>query len=126
MDEPRTLSCEVIRVTRPNTLLIRSMSEIMQSYASTYLCLAGVRCRKSAVKDIIDWLEIHGDFGRYELLLFDWMRDSYGRLIGNVLDRKTGEALTTYLIQRGSAVERPNHLEEVMQDLLSAPEPDEL
>lgn len=126
MDEPRTLNCEVIRVTRPNTLLIRAMSEIMQSYASTYLCLAGVRCKRKATKDIIDWLEIHGDFGRYELLVFDWMRDTYGRLLGNVIDRRTGEALTTYLVQRGSAVERPGHLEDVMRDILSAPEPDEL
>lgn len=126
MGEPRALTCQVIRVTRPNTLLIRTLAEVMQSYASTYLVLAGVRCRPSATQDIIDWLEIHGDFGRYDLMVFDWMRDSYGRLLGNILDRRTGEALTTYLIQRGSARERANHLDEVMRELMSAQEPEEL
>jgi hypothetical protein len=126
MEPERTLTCEVIRVTRPNTLLIRTMAEAMQSYATIYLVLAGVRCKPSATRDIIDWLEINSDFGRYELMVFDWMRDSYGRLLGNILDRRTGDALTTYLIQRGSARPRDNHLDEVMRELLSAQEPEEL
>ena len=126
MEPERTLICEAIRVTRPNTLLIRTMAEAMQSYATIYLVLAGVRCKPSATRDIIDWLEIHADFGRYELMVFDWMRDSYGRLLGDIMDRKTGEPLTAYLLHRESAKRRDNHLDEVMRELLSAQEPEEL
>lgn len=126
MEESNALTCEVIRVTRPNTLIVRTMVPPIQSYATTYVVLAGVRCRKAATKEIIDWLEIHGDFGRFELMVFDWLRDSYGRLLAHICDRRTGEPLTAYLLQRGVAVERGNHLEEVMMEMLSAQEPEEL
>jgi hypothetical protein len=126
MEESNSLACEVIRVTRPNTLLIRTLVAPIQSYATTYAVLAGVRCRPQAVREIIDWLEIHADFGRFELMVFDWMRDSYGRLLANICDRRTGDTLTAYLLQREAAIERGNHLESVMADLLNAQEPENL
>lgn len=126
MEEPHTVTCEVIRVTRPNTLLVRTMVPPIQSYATTYVVLAGVKCSKSAAREVVDWLEIHSDAGRFELMVFDWMRDSYGRLLANICDRKTGETLTSYLIQRGVAKERANHLEEVMAEMLQSLEPEDL
>lgn len=126
MEEPNSLACEVIRVTRPNTLIIRTLVAPIQSYATTYAVLAGVRCRPSATREIIDWLEIHSDFGRFELMVFDWMRDSFGRLLANICDRRTGDTLTAYLLQREVAVPRGDHLESVMADLLNAQEPENL
>lgn len=126
MEEPQTVTCEVIRVTRPNTLLVRTMVPPIQSYATTYVVLAGVKCSKSAAREVVDWLEIHSDAGRFELMVFDWMRDSYGRLLANICDRKTGETLTSYLIQRSVACERGNHLEEVMAEMLQSLEPEDL
>lgn len=111
-------------MTRPNTLLIRTLAEVSQSYTSTYLVLAGVSCAPAAVADVIDWLELHDDFGRYDLIVFDWIRDSFGRLLGNLSDKRTGETLTAYLLQRGTAREKKNHLDDVMRDLLSAEEPE--
>ena len=126
MEESEALTCSVTRVTRPNTLAIRLMVPALQSNCTTHLVLEGVTCKSDAVKDIVDWLEIHADFGRYELRVFNWLRDSFGRLMGNIIDRRTGETLSSYLIQRGSAKERPRHIEEVMIDLLQGQEPDEL
>lgn len=126
MEEPQTVTCEVIRVTRPNTLLVRTMVPPIQSYATTYVVLAGVRCRKAAAREIVDWLEIHSDSGRFELMVYDWMRDSYGRLLATICDRRTGETLTSYLIQREVAKERGNHLQEVMAEMLQAKEPEDL
>ncbi len=125
MESSDPLSCQVIRVTRPNTLLIRVMNPALQSAITTYLVLHGVRCDKSASAEIIDWLEIHGDFQRFSLRVCDWVRDSFGRVLGDLFDRRTGECLTEYLLQRGVAAVRDRHLESVMIDLLNSPEPDE-
>ena len=54
MDEPNSIACEVIRVTRPNTLLIRTLVDPIQSNAKTYAVLAGVRCRQQSVRQIND------------------------------------------------------------------------
>lgn len=126
MDETNALSCQVIRVTRPNTLLIRVMNPALQSMVSTYLVLHGVRCQPLAAREIIDWLEIHGDFQRFRLRVCDWVRDSFGRLLGDICDRRSGECLTDYLLQRGVATVRERHLEKVMIDLLNAQEPEDL
>lgn len=125
MDETDALSCQVIRVTRPDTLLVRVMNPALQSMLSCYLVLHGVRCERHAPREIIDWLEIHGDFHRFTLRVCDWVRDSYGRLLGDVCDRRSGECLTEYLLQRGAATVRARHLENVMIDMLNSPEPDE-
>lgn len=126
MEQTLPLTCQVVRVTRPNTLLIRTMVPPLQSSCSIYMVLQGVKCCPEAAKEIIDWLEIHGDFGRFTLEVYDWVRDSFGRLLGQIADRRTGETLTEYLLQRGVAEPSPRHLERVMIDLLQSREPEEL
>jgi hypothetical protein len=93
---------------------------------SVYLVLHGVRCQPEAVSEVIDWLEIHADCQRYNLMVCDWVRDSFGRLLGDIVDKRSGECLTDYLIQRGVATVRRRHLDSVMIDLLNSQEPDEL
>ena len=73
---------------------------------------------------ILDWLEVHADYERLTLVTCDWVRDSYGRVLGDVLDVRSKESLTEYLIQSGAATQRANHLESVLTDMLSAPEPE--
>ena len=126
MEQTQPLTCQVVRVTRPNTLLIRTMVAPLQSSCSVYMVLAGVKCSADAAKEIIDWLEINGDYGRYSLHVYDWVRDPFGRLLGQIANRRSGELLTDYLIQRGVALPNPRHLERVMVDLLNSCEPEEL
>ena len=126
MEQTDALTCQVIRVTRPDTLLIRTMVPALQTMCSMYLVLHGVKCKPAAVPEIIDWLEVHGDYQRFNLRVCDWVRDSFGRLLGDVVDRRSGECLTDYLLTRAVAAERPRHLESVMIALLHAQEPEEL
>jgi len=117
-------TCTVLRVTRPNTLMVRYFVPEMQATCTFSLCLLGVRCKDNAVQAILDWLEVHADYERVSLVTCDWVRDSYGRVLGDLLDVRSKESLTEYLIQSGAATPRANHLESVLTDMLSAPEPE--
>jgi len=119
-----TPTCTVLRVTRPNTLMVRYFVPEMQSTCTFSLCLLGVRCNDHAVQAILDWLELHADYERLALVTCDWVRDSFGRVVGDVLDVRSKESLTEYLIQCGAAAPRGNHLDCVLSDMLSAPEPE--
>ena len=125
MADSQPLECTVIRVTRPNTLLIRMPAPITQSHVSQYMVLHGITVtKKSAETEIIDWVELHSDFGRLSVIIIDWIRDSYGRLLGDLADRRTGERLTTYLLSRKVATDRPDHWLSVIQGMIDSPEPE--
>jgi hypothetical protein len=122
MDDSPTVT--VIRVTRPDTILIRATSSLLQSMVSTYLALEGVTCDKRAEDAIIDWVEVHADAERLHLFTCDWLRDEYGRLLGDLADIQTGETLTSYLLEQGVAQVRPNHVFDVIFTLCNGKEPE--
>lgn len=124
MDVPYPLTCTVIRVTRPDTLMIRTHVPQMQASVTMYIALVGVKCGDAAKQDIIDWVELHADFGRLRLLALDWYRDSYGRVIADLADTQTGDCLTSYLLQQGTAEPYDNHLIDTLREMMSAEEPD--
>lgn len=119
------LECVVIRVTRPDTILVRTLMAPLQSYCSHYVVLAGVECNPDhGIQHVIDWLETHADFERFELRTYDWLRDSYGRLLGNLLDRQTGDSLTDYLLGLGVATAVPTHYADTITEMLTSQEPE--
>jgi hypothetical protein len=122
MDCPITVA-KVIRVTRGDTILIRCSAPQLASMVAVYVRLCGVRCKKRAVTDIIDWVELHADADRLHLVAFDWVRDQYGRLLGDLADISTGERLSDYLIEVGSAEDDPYHYCDVIEAMMHAPEP---
>ncbi len=117
-------SVRVIRVTRPDTILIRATSALLQSMVSTYMVIEGVTCKPEAVDSIIDWVEVHADAERLHLVAFDWVRDEYGRLLGDLAEIQTGERLSAYLIEQGVAAANPNHYMDVIYTLFSGKEPE--
>jgi hypothetical protein len=114
----------VVRVTRPDTIMIRSAVPQVQSMLTQYMVLEGVWCNDDAKQAIVDWCEVHGDGGRFRLLTADWFRDSYGRLLGDLQDLSSGETLTGYLMEGGFANERPHHYSELLESLLRSKEPE--
>ena len=97
----------------------------LQSYCSHYVVLAGVECNPDhGIQHVIDWLETHADFERCELRTYDWLRDSYGRLLGNLLDRQTGDSLTDYLLGLGVATAVPTHYADTITEMLTSQEPE--
>lgn len=115
---------KVIRVTRPDTILIRGTSALLQAMASTYLLIEGVTCGDKCVDAIIDWVEVHADAERLKLVAYDWVRDEYGRLLGDLADIQTGETLSGYLIEQGLATPNPLHYMDVVYNLLNGKEPE--
>ena len=65
----------VVRVTRPDTVLVRTMVPHVQSMLSVYLVLEGVKCNPEAQQAVADWVEIHADADRLRLVHVDWFRD---------------------------------------------------
>jgi len=122
---PEPLTAQVIRVTRPDTVMVRTHVPQLQSQATLHLALAGVRCLESARQPIIDWVETHADFGRLRLVTMDWLRDSYGRVLGDLCDAQTGEPLTGYLLENGCAERYDTHCLDVMRELMEAEEPND-
>jgi len=114
----------VVRVTRPDTIMIRSSVPQLQSMITHYLVLEGVNCNDEAKAAIVDWCEVHQEGGRFRLLNADWFRDSFGRLLGDLQDLSTGETLTGFLLENGFATERPNHYSELLENLLRSVEPE--
>lgn len=125
MDAPETMTARVIRVTRPDTLMIRIHVPQTQSQTTMYVAVAGVTCEEHAKQTIVDWVETHADFGRLRVIT-DWMRDSYGRVIGDLADLQSGETLATYLINQGAATAYDTHYVDVFRDLMEAGEPDDI
>lgn len=118
MDEPESLAT-VIRVTRPDTLLIRMMVPQVQSMIATHLLLEGVDVCPEAQGAIKDWLKTHTDGERCRLVCGGrFFRDNFGRLLGDLADIRTGEVLTDYLIDTGVAEARPNHFMDLVAEML--------
>lgn len=125
MDLPDALTAQVIRVTRPDTLMIRVQVPQTQSRSTVYVAVAGVTCEEHAKQTIVDWVETHADFGRLRIVT-DWMRDSYGRVLADLTDLQSGESLATYLVKQGAAQEYQTHYVDVFRDLMEAGEPDDI
>lgn len=122
--EPMTAT--VIRVLRPDTLLIRTMVPQVQSALSMYGVLMGTRDHLDACKSaIVDWVEIHQDHGRLELLTCDWLRDSCGRVLIDLLDLQSKESLVDYLIEHQFCALDGGHVTDVVRDMLLSQEPED-
>lgn len=113
------LSVQVVRVTMPDTILLRVGSPVTQGTSSIYVRLFGVECEEDAKQAIVDWAEIHPT---PVLLVADWLRDCYGRLLGDLVDGKS--SLCEYLVSQGFAEEKDDHYKEVVADLLKSGEPE--
>lgn len=124
MVSKEALTCQVIRVTRPDTVLIRTYCPQIQGNTHVHLVLEGVKCFRKATPEIIDWVEIHSDAGRLRLVTWEWFRDTYGRVLGDLVDLQTGEPLTQWLIDRKVAKPRPDHYLEVLRNMVNCEEPD--
>lgn len=114
----------VIRVTRPDTVLIRTVCPLLQSRVSIYMVLEGVRPEPEAKRAIVDWVEIHADADRLRLLATDWVRDEYGRLLGDLADLQSGELLTDWLVSQGHARPYEHHFLDVVESMLRSQEPE--
>lgn len=126
MVHPEPLTCTVIRVTRPDTILVRTFAPQVQATISIHLLLEGVKCLPEAKQSICDWCEVHNDFDRLKLMTFDWVRDGYGRVLGNLADLQSGEVLTDYLLEQKVAWPYPNHYMDMLASLIAdSVEPEE-
>jgi hypothetical protein len=115
---------QVIRVLRPDTYLIRAACPLIQSQVSMYMTPCGIECNPGCEPEVIDWVELHADAERVGLETAEYLRDEFGRLLADLTDLRTGESLTSYLLSRGVAKERPSHVREVMECLMVAKEPE--
>lgn len=123
MGEPESIAT-VIRVTRPDTVLIRVTCPYIQSVVSMYMVLEGIRPKPEARAAIIDWVEVHADAERLRLVSGPWVRDEYGRLLGDLADLQSGELLTSYLLDLGLAEPWEYHAVDVLESLIRGEEPD--
>lgn len=115
----------VVRVTRPDTLLIRMLVPQIQTMVATHLVLEGVDCQPEARGAINDWLQVHADGERCKLIAGGrFFRDNYGRLLGDLADMRSGEVLTDYLIDVGVAEARPNHYLDLVREMLTTEGPE--
>lgn len=113
--------CRIIRVTAPDTVMVRLTVPPLMGNTTLYVRLLGVECSDGATEHIKDWVELH--HGSIELLVLDWLRDPYGRVLGELSNGEEG--VTQYLTRIGAAEPYPNHHAEVMAALLNAEEPEE-
>lgn len=118
------VTAQVIRVTRPDTLMIRVYVPQSHSQNTIHAVVAGVSCEPAARQDILDWVEIHADFGRLRLVT-DWLRDTYGRVLADLADVVSGETLASYLVGQGSAKPWDTHYLDTFRELMEAEEPDD-
>lgn len=118
------MTCQLIRVTRPDTCLVRTYLPAVQGHVTVNLVLEGVKCKRSARQEIIDWVEIHADADRLKLITWEWFRDEYGRVLGDLGDLQTGETLTQWLLDRKVAEPRPDHYLDILRNMVASEEPD--
>lgn len=113
-----------VRVSRPDTLMIRLMVPQIQSMVTTRLLLEGVECMPEAVDEIDTWCDLHGNGEQFRLVTPDYFRDSYGRMLGDLQDLDTGEMLTDHLLDAGVATARPNHYLDLLREMLASGGPE--
>lgn len=124
LTEPVTAT--VIRVTKPDTLLIRAMVPQIQSMVSMYGVLMGTQDHAEGCRQgICDWVEVHADAGRLRLSTCDWLRDSYGRLLIDLTDLQSGESLVEYLIDQEFCGRNDNHVIDCVREMLMSQEPED-
>jgi hypothetical protein len=71
---------------------------------------------------IVDWCELHQDGGRLLFVTADWMRDSYGRLLVDLMDIQSKECLTDHLIEYGYCYQNDNHIIDCVRNMLDSQE----
>lgn len=121
------MTATVIRVTRPDTILLRTSVPHIQSQVNLYGVLAGTAGHSVGSRQAIcDWVEIHADAGRLILETFDWLRDSSGRLLIDLLDIQSKESLREWLIEKGHCERNDNHVIDVIRDMLNSQEPEDV
>lgn len=113
--------CKIIRVTAPDTVMVRLTVPPLMGNTTLYVRLLGIECHDGAREHIKDWVELH--HGSIELLVLDWLRDPYGRVLGDLSNGEEG--VTQYLTRIGAADPYPDHHTEVMAALLASEEPEE-
>jgi len=72
---------------------------------------------------MLDWIELHADNGKLLLDSQEWWRDSYGRLLTDLLDMQTKESMCDYLVDKGFCKYNPNHVYDCLSVLLNSQEP---
>lgn len=116
----QTTVTRVMRITRDDTVQVREYCPLCGNTDSLYIVLAEVFC-DGTKEHIRDWVELHEH--SIVLRVYDYLRDEYGRVLGDLFDRDTGESLTQYLIGVGVAKQRPHHVTEVFENVLRHMEP---
>ena len=116
MVKPQPMTCTLVRVTRRDTVLVRTYCPMVQSMLNVYIVLEGVKCRKDAAEQIEKWCEFHAENDQLKLVVWQWFRDSYGRILGDLADISSGECLTDYLIDCGAAIHRPDHYIDILRE----------
>jgi len=53
---------------------------------------------------------------RLKLLTWQWVRDQYGRVLGDLGDISSGETLTDYLIEAGAAMPWTDHYIDIVRE----------
>lgn len=120
------MTATVIRVTKPDTLLIRTMVPHVQAMVSMYGVLMGTESHSdNCQQGICDWVEVHADAGRLRLETCDWLRDSYGRLLIDLTDLQSGESLVEYLIDQEFCSRNDNHVIDCVREMLMSQEPED-
>jgi hypothetical protein len=125
MAEAEPVTAQVVRVTRPDTIHLRAMCPTLQSMISCHMTIHGCVCEEGAQQAICDWVEVHADHGRINLSTVGWMRDEYGRILGDLCDMQSGECLSSYLLEQKVASPRPHHYMETLLALMHSKEPEE-
>jgi hypothetical protein len=123
MDESNPI-VTISRVTRSDTLLVKTYCPLSRSRYEMAVTVAGVWCHHDAMQHIVDWCEIHADAERLRLIPYDCIRDEYGRLVADLADIQSGETLSAYILSVGAGKHRPHHMLEVMGAYMSSREPD--
>ena len=114
---PEPMTCTLVRVSRPDTAIVRTYCPHIQSMVNVYLVLEGIECRPEAQEEIERWCDIHAESDRLKLVTWQWFRDQYGRVLGDIADISSGESLTDYLQEAGLATYRPDHYLEVIREM---------
>ena len=115
----------VTRLLRHDTYEIRLYCPALRTRASVYMTPMGVWCEEECKDHALDWIELHSENDRLRLITADWLRDEYGRLLGDLQDMRSGETLTGYLVSVNAAKKRPHHVMDTMYSLAEAAEVDE-
>ncbi len=123
MENQEPMMCSVIRVMRPDTLVVRVPCPQIMGRVSMYCTLVGCSDFSSDCRDaIVDWCELHQDGGRLLFVTADWLRDSHGRLLIDLMDIQSKECLTDYLIEYDYCDQNDNHVIDCVRDMLDSQE----